>query len=100
MALLIAIPRSHFDALKEALNKVASFDWVARGVIYVFPLDREPPGTLADAICDYCQTNKVRHVLVPKRVHCGEKAISDAGYTVVMGPTIVELIRGDGLLHH
>jgi len=33
-------------------------------------------------------------------VHCGEAAISDAGYSVIIGPTIGELVHGNGLLRH
>ena len=87
------------DALEGALHRVAPFDWDSRGAIHVFPLDMDAHGNVADVLCEYCQDNKISHVLVPKRVHCDERAISDAGYTVVMGPTVVELVRGDGLLH-
>ncbi len=99
MALLILIPQSSLDALVRALHRFAPFDWDSRKVIHVLPLDESKHGNVADIVCEYCQNNKIRHVLVPKRVHCDERAISEAGYTVVMGPTIVELVRGDGLLH-
>lgn len=100
MPLLIPIPRSNLEALQKALNRIAPFDWVAGGLIHVFPLDEHTQKGIADAICEYCQSNKIRHVLVPKRVHCDEKAISEAGYSVITGPTIGELVNGDGLLRH
>ncbi len=100
MALLIPIPRSSLDALVRALHRVAPFDWDSRRVIHVFALDEGSKGNVADTLCEYCQNNKIRYVLVPKRVHCDERAIVEAGYTVVMGPTVVELVRGEGLLHH
>ena len=86
------------DTLVRALDRLAPFDWVSRGAIRVFPLDEDAHGNVADILSEYCQNNKIRHVLVPKRVHCDERALSEAGYTVIMGPTIVELVRGDGLL--
>jgi len=100
MRLLIPIPRSSLNALEKALNRVAPFDWAARRLIHVFPLDNTAQQTIADAICEYCQSNKIQCVLVPKRVHCGEKAISEAGYSVITGPTIRELAHGDGLHRH
>lgn len=100
MRLLIPIPRPSLEALQKALHRIAPFDWVARGTIHVFPLDEATQEDVADAICDYCQSNKIQHVLVPKRVHCNERAISEAGYSVITGPTIVELVRGNGLPRH
>lgn len=100
MALLIPIPRSSLDALQKALRRVAGFDWGARRAIHIIPLDQGTDENVADILCEYCQNNNIRYVLVPKRVHCNERYLSQAGYTVVLGPTIVELVRGDGLLHH
>ncbi len=100
MALLIPIPRSSLDALQRALHKIAPFDWASRGVIHTFPLDEGTGLNAADALFEYCQDNKIEYVLVPKRVHCNEKAIAEAGYTVVMGPPVVEMVRGNGLLQH
>jgi len=100
MSLLIPIPRLSLEALKKALNRIAPFDWVSRGSIHVFPLDGEIPSNLADDVCEYCQSNGIRHVLIPKRVHCDENRISDAGYSIISGPTIAELTRGDGLQRH
>lgn len=99
MALLIPIPRSSLDALVRALHRIAPFDWDSRGAIHVFPLEEGSQTNVSDALFEYCQNNKIRYVLVPKRVHCDERAISEAGYTVLMGPTIVELLHGDGLRH-
>ncbi len=100
MSLLIPIPRSSFEALVKALHRIAPFDWAARGTIHVFPLDQNSRTNIADILCEYCQNNSIRNVLVPKRVHCDERALSEAGYIVAMGPTIVELVRGDGLFRH
>jgi hypothetical protein len=100
MSLLIPIPRPNLEALEKALYRIAPFDWVARGSIHIFPLEATNQENVADAICEYCQNNKIQHVLVPKRVHCGETAISEAGFAVIAGPTIVELVHGNGLLRH
>lgn len=100
MPLLIPIPQSNSEALEKALHRIAPFDWATRRLIHVFPFDPAKDENVADAICDYCQDNKISHVLVPKRVHCGEKDISDAGYIVIGGPTIGELVHGNGLLRH
>ena len=79
MPVLIPIPRENLEALEKALYRVAPFDWVARRSIHIFPLDGPTQENAADAICEYCQDNKIQHVLVPKRVHCGEKTISRLG---------------------
>jgi len=100
MSLLIPIPRASLEALEKALDRAAPFDWVARGSIHIFPLDGTTQEKVADAICEYCQNNKIQHVLVPKRVHCDERIVSEAGYSVIAGPTIVELVHGNGLLRH
>jgi len=100
MALLIVIPRPNLGSLEKALHRVAAFDWAARRAIQVFALDEGTHRDVTDTLCEYCQNNKIRHILVPKRVHCNERQLSEAGYTVMMGPTIVELVHGDGLRDH
>src|ERR1039457_4447863 len=97
MSLLIPIPRVNLEALQKALRKVAGFDWDSRGSLHVFALDQRPQGGFAEAICDYCRSHKVVYVLVPRRVHCDEKALTQAGYSVLMGPSIAELTKGRGL---
>src|ERR1035437_219332 len=100
MALLIPIPRSNSEALVRALNRIAPFDWAVRRAIHVFSLDEGAIESVADILCEYCQNNRIRNILVPRRVHCDEMALSDAGYAVIRGPTIGELLRGSGLLEH
>jgi hypothetical protein len=100
MSLLIPIPRSSKEALKEALNRIAPFDWATRGLIHIFSLDEPTQKNVAYTICEYCENNNIQNILVPKRVHCDAEAISDAGYSVITGPTLVELVRGGGLRRH
>ena len=100
MSLLIPIPRSSEEALKEALNRIAPFDWATRGSIHIFSLDEPTQKNVADTICEFCENNNIQNILVPKRVHCDADAISEAGYSVITGPTLVELVRGGGLRRH
>jgi hypothetical protein len=50
-----------------------------------------------DELIEVCQGNHIEDILIPKRLHCNEKALSAAGYNVIMGPGIKELVQGHGL---
>jgi len=53
MPLLIPIPKPNLEALEKALHRIAPFDWAARGLIRLFPLDAASDRNVADAICEY-----------------------------------------------
>ena len=97
MRLLIPIPRVSLDELRACLGRVAPFDWATRGKIHVFPVEGAARVQIADRICEYCESNNIRHVLVPRRLHCDERTLTSAGYSVISGPLIAELLRGGGL---
>ena len=97
MALLIPVLRENHASLVKALNRVAPYDWCIQGKIHVFPIDDPQSENVADDVSEFCQDNSIQHILLPKRLHCGELALQEAGYTVLMGPGISELLRGHGL---
>jgi hypothetical protein len=96
MALLIPVLRVNYASLEKALDTFAPYDWAAGGSVHLFPID-EPRHPDFDKLVEYCQGNNIEHILVPKRLHCCQSALSKAGYTVLLGPGINELIQGHGL---
>ncbi len=95
MTLLIPVLRANHASLEAALNKFAGYDWADRRSIHLFPMD-EPRSDL-DGLIEYCQGNSISCIFVPKRVQCDVAALQNAGYTVLLGPSINELVQGHGL---
>jgi len=98
MSLLIAIPSQNADSLQSALNRIAGFDWELRRSVHTFTIDVSlPKNSISQQICEYCQANSIQNILVPLRVHCGERQLAEAGYSVINGPSVKQLIHGNGL---
>jgi hypothetical protein len=95
MSLLIPVLRENYASLEAALDTFAPFDWAVRGSIHLIPID-EPRRDL-NGLFKYCQDNDIEHILVTKRLHSYERPLSEAGYTVLTGPGIKELIQGHAL---
>jgi hypothetical protein len=96
MAIVITIPPENYVSLKEDLDRLAPFDWETRGLIHVFPVKGDPR-KVADQLDEYCQNHGLSTILVPKRVHCEEPRLSEAGYKVLNLPSINFLLHGPGL---
>lgn len=97
MALLIPIPQANKESLLKALDRVAPYNWADLGKIHVFEIDAQET---AVALYEYCQSNGIQDVLIPSRLHCDERALQEAGYNVINGPSINNLVHGDGLEKH
>ena len=93
MALLIPVMRENYASLVGALNTFARHDWAVRGQIHLFPLD-QPLAQGANELTSFCQSNNIKTILVPQRVHCDSETLRDAGYDVLLGPNILELTQG------
>ncbi len=96
MALLILVPKENLVSLEKALNTFVPYDWREGGSIRLRPVDPSAPEETA-SLCEYCQSNGIDEILVPKRLHCDETELREAGYRVTVGSAISELVRGRGL---
>ncbi len=97
MPLLIVMTESFRQPLIAALNRFAPFDWQDRGIIHIFPLGEVTSPDVTERIIHYCQSHNIDDILAPPRIHCDEQALVDAGYTVIQGPSIKNLIHGQAL---
>jgi hypothetical protein len=100
MALLIPISVSNQAALEKALDRLAPYNWAEERKIHVFAFNDQEHSDIGSSLSEYCQNHHIQDILIPHRLHCDEDALLEAGYTVVMGPSIKRLIYGHGLQNH
>src|ERR1700722_10923464 len=100
MGLLIPIAKVHQKDLEHALDKIARYDWAPRRQIHTFPIDGFDKNALTTALCVYCRDTGIDTVLLHDKIFHSGRGLRKAGYKVIEGPGIHNLIWGHGLGSH
>lgn len=101
LVLVIATPEENATSFVTLLNRLAHYDWQNRNEILVVELPKgASPKKNAAFLCEKIQDKECSGqltVLIPSRVHVTDIFLTDAGYSVIKGSSISNMLHKDGL---